>query len=410
MEKFPNKNENNKKEFLNGRNWLSFLRNLGIASVVYGTFLASKNNRDQQPLSSKEVKPQEHELVKNITFNQDLSETDIQRRKRNISKYLLDSTDIKEHPTEDSILNKEIGSHIKHAERFIKDCKSTLDSLLLIKNPSKSDKEHIRILKNIIQHEEEFIRDLPSQKQEIKSRSQEYLLRRDSLKISEMINSYKQFDNQKSALKKQIESNDYLNRLTIEFNGDKSEAEKEQQRRINSLRTDYLLEDLEEIQKKVKNAIGFYDYSRSHLPIVNKKGIENDTRVGTHEFAHQITGGKFFMSEYAIDLYKKAFDSTKTSKEKILRDNINEEEYLGNPTELDARKKVLEMDMEKLGIKNYGEEFTDEHYKKLIKLKKEGKLSNDAYDFLRVIKPEYIKKIMNSIAHEDNLIKNSENV
>ena len=89
---------------------------------------------------------------------------------------------------------------------------------------------------------------------------------------------------------------------------------------------------------------------------------------------------------------------------------MSEEEYLSKPTELDARKKVLEMEMESLGIKKYEEEFTDGHYKKLIKLNKEGKLSNDAHDFLRVIKPEYIKQIMNSIALEDSLIKNSENV
>ena len=63
-------------------------------------------------------------------------------------------------------------------------------------------------------------------------------------------------------------------------------------------------------------------------------------------------------------------------------------------------KKALEYDMAKLGVKTYGEEFTDDHYKKLLILQKEGLLNPSASEFLRMTKPEYFKKIMNEIAEQ----------
>jgi hypothetical protein len=58
--------------------------------------------------------------------------------------------------------------------------------------------------------------------------------------------------------------------------------------------------------------------------------------------------------------------------------------------------------MEKLGIKKYGEIFTEEHYKKLLKLQKEYKLSLDAIQFINHIKPEDFVKVMNELAENNS--------
>jgi hypothetical protein len=63
--------------------------------------------------------------------------------------------------------------------------------------------------------------------------------------------------------------------------------------------------------------------------------------------------------------------------------------------------------MERLGIKKYGEKFTMEHYEKLLKLKKEGKLFDNSIEFLDRIKPEFIEQVMNTIAMNKSVQEDS---
>jgi len=76
--------------------------------------------------------------------------------------------------------------------------------------------------------------------------------------------------------------------------------------------------------------------------------------------------------------------------------------YFSNISEMYARKKNLEMEMETLGIKKYGQKFTPEHIVILNEFKKQNKLSDSAKHFLEIIKPEYLEIIFNEIA-ENNL-------
>ncbi|MDQ5949892.1 MAG: hypothetical protein QG563_399, partial [Patescibacteria group bacterium] len=146
------------------------------------------------------------------------------------------------------------------------------------------------------------------------------------------------------------------------------------------------------------DAQAFYDHSNEEvaLPSVSEEGL------AIHEFTHDMTHGDELLSEKAKDLYTESYDPSKLTDDewrynfKTLIENGSQ--YYLEPTERDARKKALEYDMAKLGVKTYGEEFTDDHYKRLLELQKEGLLNPSASEFLRMTKPEYLKKIMNEIA------------
>lgn len=109
--------------------------------------------------------------------------------------------------------------------------------------------------------------------------------------------------------------------------------------------------------------------------------------ITIHELGHSTTNNRKGMSEYAKKLYAKA------STQGEFVDN-----YSTSPTELDARKKVFEYELEKFGIWKYGEKFTEEHLKKALELKEQGKLSRDSGEFLDYLIHEKIPKIMNTIA------------
>jgi hypothetical protein len=130
------------------------------------------------------------------------------------------------------------------------------------------------------------------------------------------------------------------------------------------------------------------------LPVVRQEltGVKKyqDMPLAIHEIGHAITDGVDLMSDKAKKLYKDSFKE----------DKLNQQfsDYMSSPTELDARKKVFEYELEKNGIWKYGEIFTKEHLEKALKLSKEGKLSGDSNLFLDYIKHEKIPDIMNTIA------------
>ena len=83
--------------------------------------------------------------------------------------------------------------------------------------------------------------------------------------------------------------------------------------------------------------------------------------------------------------------------------------YFFDPSERLVRKQTLDLEMERLGIKRYGEKFTHEHYNQLIRLYNNNKLSQDADRLLETTKPEYFEKIMNEIAQNDDNLESEEN-
>lgn len=167
-----------------------------------------------------------------------------------------------------------------------------------------------------------------------------------------------------------------------------------------------------------------FDNGKSVITIAAKAGTLDHETVVVHEFQHATTKGEAEISEYAKQLYKKAFispeDSSFVKNEKYINPlipsyatdvthlNQHDQEavlkhssYLSNPTELDARKKQLEYDLERLGIKKYGEPTNDQVIQKMLKAVSLGKLSQGSKDFLFHIKPEYFKQVMNTIASNE---------
>ncbi len=147
------------------------------------------------------------------------------------------------------------------------------------------------------------------------------------------------------------------------------------------------------------------------------KNLKNKVPVVVHESAH----ARPTMSAYAYNLYQSAFfhveDSIAASKNKTYgtpdwgftetsmdtkEELIAYQKYFSQAEELDASRHVFEYEIEKLGIKKYGDEFTDETFDKVLRAIKEGKLSNNAVEFFTHINPEehgkWIKLIMNTIA------------
>jgi hypothetical protein len=224
--------------------------------------------------------------------------------------------------------------------------------------------------------------------------------------------SFEEYDKQLEWVNRIIQSPEYMQRA-FQYEG---------------LTIDDILSRKENINKKDYNLTNsrFEDpnYNPATKEVIFQQvgdDLEKTKYTGIHEFTHQSTDGNEKMSQYAKDLYQKAFTGDNLSPtEKQRQDMFNFEEkqrtedpddfsnkyssgfdflkYYSAPTELDARKKVTESFMEQQGIKKYEETFTKEHYQKLLDLQKQGKLPDNADQFIRLIKPEYIEQIMNTIA------------
>lgn len=217
---------------------------------------------------------------------------------------------------------------------------------------------------------------------------------RDNIKKENIHEVYRRYDEQKAWMRDQMQTEEYLNRLIPENRGDVKKAKEIQEQRLSNLRNDYVVESPKKIKADVEGANAYYDYNTSHLPHTIPYYEET---IGTHEFQHQATVGNSQMSDYAKNLYAKAFDPNKAPKG-VDENKTNWKEYFGKPTELDARKKQLELEMANLGIKKYDETFTKDHYKILLKFLHENRLSSGATDFLLMIKPQYLEEILNNIA------------
>ncbi len=226
--------------------------------------------------------------------------------------------------------------------------------------------------------------------------------------LSELNIEYKtaraNYEDQRAWLNKMMDSKAYLEKLNNEFKN-KNEPIVKAEIKIRELRKKLLNREYEiHIGNQVNDStIGQSSVLRGvELPSNPRDEYKN---AGIHEFTHQSTWGNILMSEKAKGLYVESFDETHLSEaeKKMVR-------YYKNATERDARKKVLEYDMENLGIKKYGEKFTNEHYLKLLKIQKSGKLSADSEEFLRMTKPEYMEKVMNEIAENSNSPEESNKV
>ncbi len=220
-----------------------------------------------------------------------------------------------------------------------------------------------------------------------------------------------------------ISSQEYLNKLQIEFGGDIEKAKKSQQRRIiytdfvkisfsdkNDLTSEaidtsqynkwipkWLALEIECFKLGINGAAGHYE-PKDHII-----GLPNDRDnyiVGRHEILHASTRGVYDMPESTKSILKDSYQKSETRKDT----------YLNNATEILVRKQALDFEMDKLGIKKYGERFTKEHYEKMMEHYEKGDFPYDINDFIETTKPEYFEKIFNEIADADNPQEQQEQV
>ncbi len=215
-------------------------------------------------------------------------------------------------------------------------------------------------------------------------------------------NAHKNYDEQKEWLKDVIGSEEYKERMLKELDSNEKEADIYTKHRKENLNDkDYNLVYGSTVDGD--HVVGEYSENDKSVKLATNPPSGHEA-TGLHEFVHDITDGGATMTKKAIDLYKQSFNPN------IIRESNSEEivNYLEEPTERDARKKVLEYDLEKLGVKKYGEVFTQEHYEKVLELAKKGMLSKNSLEFIVTTKPEFFLQIMNEIAENPKIASTEE--
>lgn len=147
-----------------------------------------------------------------------------------------------------------------------------------------------------------------------------------------------------------------------------------------------------------KNLVGVYYPPKTpgdvgkYVADLEEMATTSPPAIVVHELKHAMTEGGW-LSNKALKLYAEAFvPSPKIGKKS--------DEYVIDRGEIDAWKGEFEYELEKNGVWKYGENFTQEHLQKALKLQKEGKLSDQSESFLNYLKHEKIPEIMNTIAEQ----------
>lgn len=189
-----------------------------------------------------------------------------------------------------------------------------------------------------------------------------------------ILRSYKNYDKQREWLINIVYSKAYEDKL-IKYEGfTKADVEIRRQRVLRDID---LVEPSYSGDNIPKGKDGAYWYD-------NEKTIIRAGRhpyLFIHEGEHATTDANLHMSVYADNLYKQVYVGPS--------DKTEEGKYLSDPTEMDARKRNLEHQLEHFGLWKYGEPFTEKHLRKILKLAKEKKLYHDAAKFLEITNPQY---------------------
>lgn len=208
----------------------------------------------------------------------------------------------------------------------------------------------------------------------------------------------------KSDVINHIGSPEYLKKLAKEMNISEHDAKEQQQTRLKNLQNvsyDFKNSGLIfQLTRKTSSegAIAFHMsenngiYLPYNIDLKNEKEKRDFYAIIQHEMLHGLIPSDEMISPKANNLLTESFDSSLVKK----GDN-----YF-TPSELIVRKQVLDLEMEKLGIKKYGEEFTNEHYQKLLSLADENKLSSNALELIIFIKSNNFLKVMNELAENNN--------
>ncbi len=234
-----------------------------------------------------------------------------------------------------------------------------------------------------------------------------------------------------------INSGAYLSRLEKEgFTND--QLKEEQKIRLGNVKAaNFSIKDVVDFKgngvnglfnfNQCKKSFGVFIDSNSlrHENILREKG-DNDILGYTaeHELTHAAVFSDHRISKRAQNILKTTFVFDENAIQKSIASissfeidiDRNFKKYHSSVAERYARKKTLDIEMEDLGIKKYEDDFTEEHYKKLLEHYKNNKLSIQSMIFLMTTKGfmkeseegfESLKEIFDEIAlNESDIDKN----
>lgn len=355
-------------------------QSLGIGGVELGQKIA--DNRQEQRMeienSGREVKRyslenknnKEPEFIKFLNDDAFLSEVASSMQGKDNLKYLIE--------------NKEFLLSVLNDQKF---------------KPSKDDSkkclEQLEKINSQIKNIEDKREDKKSLSEADRQMAQEQII-----ELSILI------EQAKVDLIKHLESDEYLEKLAKEMNISEEAAKIHQRVRISNIKNlSYEFQSSDTISKIDTSMTGirayaYYSNDRIVMPYdINLKDPKEKSHfyeTVLHEMGHGSTKADIGMSNKSKKVFKKSFTPDGKFEPKSFK------AYYSNPEELIVRKQILDLEMEKLGIKKYGNKFTKGHYRRLLILKNKNKLSNDAIDFLNHIKAEDFPDVMNELAENSN--------
>lgn len=217
-------------------------------------------------------------------------------------------------------------------------------------------------------------------------------------------------ENVKLKLVRHVGSEEYLDKLAKEMNISKKAAKAHQKVRLDNIENiSYDLKSPSRISIETEGeGYAYYDKEKHQISLPYNLNIENENDIDyfykalEQEILHSSTESNKGLSDHLKESFKEAFSYKKD-------EDVESNFYFSISAELIARKQILDLEMEELGIKKYGDVFTKEHYEKLLILKKEGKLSEGSGELIDHIKPGEFPKIMNELAQNtDNSSTNKD--
>jgi hypothetical protein len=171
-----------------------------------------------------------------------------------------------------------------------------------------------------------------------------------------------------------VNSSQYLKKLQTEFNCDLKEAKEHQTVRLNNLKTvTIFFRNSSELSNPYGGGVSssaYYTSERHEVCLPYDKPEEELLHFATHELIHSITNGENGLSAKTKSLLQSNF---KKSEKHSSEFNI----YLSKTTERYVRLKMLEIELDRLGIKKVGKKISSQGYKKMMDWYEEQKIKTD---------------------------------
>ncbi len=175
-----------------------------------------------------------------------------------------------------------------------------------------------------------------------------------------------------------VNTSDYLKKLQKEFNCNREEAKKHQEVRLNNLKSvTFFFRKSSMIDKDsnkgTESTSAYYSPEWHEICLPYNEEESKVLHFATHELLHSITVGEEGLSAKAKSLLNSSFQENTDYSSKY-------NEYLASSAERYVRLKLLELELDRLGIKKIGKKITKSGYKKMIDWYNEKKDNNNSYN------------------------------